>query len=168
MIEDKLNIQSEIQKVIDAFKEKYANRTFSGRHPELGKMINCPICTRRHRASQVCHQQFVKVLTPPEGLTSLTKFQIFGRAAFAKKRLRPHHSKKLLQLIQRTQELFWIHYGCWPSTETKSAEQVAMEVVRREARAALEKEYHDKRSKTQSMQHNSCRINRGLVEISHV
>lgn len=78
-------------------------RSFSGRHPELGKMINCQFCGFRHRENErKCEQKFAEKdsvvygeLKPPEGLTQLTKKQILGAAAFAKCRLRPHSNRYL-------------------------------------------------------------------------
>jgi len=172
MGDPEFDVKAEVQKAIEHFRQEFKNRSFAGRHPELGKMIKCGVCNRRHRSSEVCHQRFAKErvkhqhlirsgeLTPPEGLTELTKFQVLGRATFAKKRAKPHYSKKRLQLVQRTIELYPLHEGIWPSTETKSAEMVAMQVARREARAELEKKRHNKRSALQDIQHRSRKINR--------
>lgn len=33
------------------------DRSFSGRHPELGKMINCQVCHRRHRVVDVTYRE---------------------------------------------------------------------------------------------------------------
>lgn len=33
-------------------------RSFSGRHPELGRMIKCQVCRNRHRESIKCKQKF--------------------------------------------------------------------------------------------------------------
>ena len=95
-MEDQTEDRTEDQKIAEAkqlvadaiakLKIGMADRTFSGRHPELGKMVKCQICLTRHRAAQVCRQRFVTELVPPDGLTSLTKKQIHGAAAFAKKR----------------------------------------------------------------------------------
>jgi len=86
-------------------------RSFSGRHSELGKMINC-ICGLRHRANErACIQKFATTsregdpiqgeLVPPEGLTQLTKRQIFGAAMFAKKRINPHSNRYLQARINK-------------------------------------------------------------------
>lgn len=163
MTEDKFDVKLEVQKAIEKFRKEFADRSFSQRHPELGRMINCAVCFLRHRSSQVCHQRFVKELTPPEGLTGLTKFQLLGRAAFAKKRIKPHYSKKRLQLVQRTVELYPVHSGIWPSTPEKSVEVVTMQMARREAREGLEKEYAVKRARLQDAQYRNRRINHGLV-----
>jgi len=43
----------------DQFFEDRSNLTFSGRNPELGKMINCGVCNRRHRFAHTCVQNYV-------------------------------------------------------------------------------------------------------------
>src|SRR6267142_6448767 len=51
-------IETDAQKAAaKAIKEIHA-RSFSGRYPELGKMIKCSVCNRRHRASVVHEQKF--------------------------------------------------------------------------------------------------------------
>src|ERR1035437_9182350 len=80
------------------------DRSFIGRHPELGKMVNCKFCGRRHREKELkCEQHFVtknkdgdKVqgeLIPPAGLTGLTARQVLGAQYFAKKRIRQHSNR---------------------------------------------------------------------------
>jgi hypothetical protein len=81
-------------------------RSFSGRHPELGKMIKCQVCGRRHRENErKCEQQFVQLWVdedmetgektigyatlPPEGM-KFTKRMKDGAATFKGKRLKPH------------------------------------------------------------------------------
>ena len=162
----------ELQKAIDKFRADHKNKSFSQRNLALGKMINCAVCDRRHRSSQVCVQRFAvnkktnqtMELRPPDGLTDLTKFQVLGRKQFAGKRINPHYSKKRLQLIQRVIELYPHHEGIWPTMHGKPAELVAMHMARREAREALSRERNEKRSQKQSAQHRSRRINRGLLQ----
>jgi hypothetical protein len=78
------------------------SRSFAGRHPELGRMINCQFCSLRHRENErKCSQTFAKTeegvvygeLTPPEGLTKLTARQVLGAQRFAKKRINPHSNR---------------------------------------------------------------------------
>lgn len=38
------------------FEKEFKRRSFSGRNPELGKMIKCALCDRRHRETQ-CHMK---------------------------------------------------------------------------------------------------------------
>ena len=160
-----------LKEALDGYHEAQKFKSFSARHPELGRMVNCAVCGERHRSIHVCEQRFAvnkKTKLPMEmvvlpGLTGLTKNQIIGRAAFAKKRIKPHHSKKLLQLVQRTIEIYPLNEGLWPSTETKSAEQVTMEVSRREARAELGFKRKSRKVALQLAQYNSRRINNGLL-----
>jgi hypothetical protein len=49
----KINLLSPAQQAVAKaamdFEEAFYNRSFSGRNPELGKMIKCTECGRRHR-----------------------------------------------------------------------------------------------------------------------
>jgi|SRR5579859_849618 len=92
------------------------SRSFSGRHPELGKMINCPVCSRRHRSFIVCEQKFttgrydlrdpkpllIAGVTPEtETVVESRKVRaVFGARLFAKKRLHPHPNKRALRFIE--------------------------------------------------------------------
>jgi hypothetical protein len=79
------------QKAAEAALAEIHDRSYAGRHPELGRMINCALCGLRHRENWVrkCEQKFAEKdgvvygeLKPPEGLTHLTKNQIIGKARF--------------------------------------------------------------------------------------
>jgi hypothetical protein len=132
------------------------NRSFSGRNPQLGRMVKCQICGRRHRENwevggvkYMCVQQFARpryhfsvteigeivptpvdqrpdnepalyeqnweiVPTPVDQRPELIANQkthkgLYGAAAFAKKRLLPHHNRRDLLLVQRTIELYPEH-----------------------------------------------------------
>lgn len=49
-IEPEFKTSPEVIAAADAALGGIADRSFSGRHAELGKMINCKVCNRRHRA----------------------------------------------------------------------------------------------------------------------
>lgn len=119
------NVSAELQKAIDSVMESITCGSYSQRHPELGKMVKCQVCSRRHRASQKCEQVFTyrigdyelfredeKGELVPDYRTAMrpnerhTKRQVAGSAAFAKKRLKPHPSKMKLLFIQKTREIF--------------------------------------------------------------
>ena len=55
---------------LEAAKQRFAKelpmRSFSGRNPELGPMINCTMCGRRHRDNEK-HSESVKYLKVNEG-----------------------------------------------------------------------------------------------------
>jgi hypothetical protein len=153
-----------VQQAIEKFREDFKHRSFSQRNPDLGKMVNCQVCNLRHRSSQICHQRHVVELVPPDGLTELTKFQVLGRKQFSGKRINPHYSKKRIQLVQRTIELYPLHDGIWPGGHGLTPEVMAMHMARREALEGLQRERNERRSQKTSAQHRSRRINRGLLQ----
>jgi hypothetical protein len=79
-------------------------RSFSGRHPELGKMVKCQVCSRRHREQITkCVQVFSKDAQNNE--RSLARVRqtvktVFGAAQFKGKRLRPPLSKRANQFVE--------------------------------------------------------------------
>jgi hypothetical protein len=102
--------------------EEIKRRSFSGRHPELGKMIKCAVCNLRHRDSIKCEQKFVElwieedletgektsiyaVLLPSRGRRNLTLKQTYGAAIVKGKRLHPHPNRRNLQLIEQVRAL---------------------------------------------------------------
>lgn len=116
-------------------------RSFSERHPELGKMINCPFCDRRHRSAIKCTQRF-KILwidedvetgkfeyqyatVPLPGQTPTIK-AILGAAAFAKKRKHPHPSRRNHQLIRLVRRLIPDEYT---QEDLKDARELAQEML---------------------------------------
>lgn len=101
------------------------NRSFSGRNPELGKMIKCPVCQTRHRAAKKCEQKFVELFVEEDLETGEktvvyavaaqpkdyeissqisaqqpTMKQVLGAATFKGKRRHSHPNKRGLQFIQ--------------------------------------------------------------------
>lgn len=52
-------ISAELQAALDDAEKIIEGRTFSDRHPELGKMISCRVCGTRHRKNEKkCEQVF--------------------------------------------------------------------------------------------------------------
>jgi hypothetical protein len=43
------SVSEELQKAVEAALTNIGDRSFSARHPELGKMVNCQVCGTRHR-----------------------------------------------------------------------------------------------------------------------
>lgn len=149
MDEQKPDIKQLVADAIAKFREEHAWKSFSGRHPELGKMKNCAVCGLRHRAIKVCKQ---KILTPAAN----TRKGVYGAAAFAKRRIKPHHSHALLQLVQLTQDLFDNYYPRIADPEK------AMHAARGQALQELRRKRRTIRAGVQQRQHESRQINRGL------
>jgi hypothetical protein len=128
-------------------------RSYSERHPELGKMIKCQVCRSRHRSSQKCEQKFKQLwidedvetgefsiqyaIVPLPGQNGTPK-SIVGAAYFAKKRKNPHPSKRKLQFIELVRKLIPDEYT---QEDLKDARELAAEIL------GLNKTFADKCSK---------------------
>jgi hypothetical protein len=136
-----------LKAAVERYKARFEARSYSERHPELGKMLKCQICLTRHRSLKVCRQKFATDTHDPrpEGekkllVASQTTIKgVWGALGFAKKRRKPHHSHALLRLVQRTQDLFPKYYPDQindPEKAMKAARGEALAGIRRERKAA--------------------------------
>lgn len=121
-----------LEEIANAEKE-IRGRSFSGRRPELGKMIKCQVHGFRHREFEFglkCEQKFTNRIGDYELLreevdqqtgeiklvpayrtaqqpdSQPTKRQVVGAAAFARKRVTPRYSPLARLLVYRTREIF--------------------------------------------------------------
>lgn len=102
---------------VDAALQAIRERSYAGRHPELGKMIKCQVCGLRHRQNEpVCAQKIVIAMKPgklDKGTNLLGEIRTpwnparhtLGAAFFAKKRINKHPSKRQFQLIRLVRQL---------------------------------------------------------------
>jgi len=107
VVSEQANAASEdLLKAVESFKESFRDRSFSGRNKDLGKMIKCRVCSRRHRSSQVCEQHFAKVrIGHSEEYRQTESVDPKPRLGIGpKKRIKPHFSKRRLILVQRVKE----------------------------------------------------------------
>lgn len=114
---------------VDAATQAIADirgRSFSGRHPELGKMIKCQVCGRRHRAVETHEQKFAtgkhdirdpKLLMiageTPETETVIESRKIrkiFGASMFKGKRKKPPLNKRTNELVQLAKSFVPMEY----------------------------------------------------------
>jgi hypothetical protein len=124
-------------------------------------MINCYVCDQRHR-EPVCVPKYYEIeYEMSDGTTEkvemiasqTTRKGVYGAAAFAKKRFLPHHSKKNLQLVQLTQQLYPQHAVYYPQPED------AMKEARKEARRLLKKRRNAQRKIKAAQQEIARSIN---------
>jgi len=113
---DEQIVSPEVAQAADKALKEIRSRSFSGRHPELGKMVKCQVCERRHRSSIVCEQKFstgrydlrdpkpllIAGVTPEtETVVESRKIRaLIGARLFAKKRLHPHPNKRMLRFVE--------------------------------------------------------------------
>lgn len=116
--------------------EEIRNRSFSGRHPELGKMINCLVCDLRHRDSIKCQQKFVELFIEEDletgekttiyATSGKTRFGVVGAKSFKGRRLKPHLSKRKLQFVELIRSMLPMEYT---EEELKQAKKKAARIL---------------------------------------
>lgn len=143
MSDEKFQIKPEVEKAIAEFREKQLVKSFSQRHPELGKMIKCQICSRRHRTSEICLQIFAKDKNEVELVA-----QGYGHG---KGRMTRHWNKRSLELVDLTRQLILTYPN--DMADFKKARSRALNILR--------KRWHERSAKIQRQQKLSRRINRG-------
>lgn len=161
-------VSQEVQYAVNKALESIEDRSFSGRHPELGKMIKCQVCRLRHRDAIKCTQRFTElyieedletgVKTTVFAVAPQTRNGIVGAAQFKGKRLRPHPNRSKLMFIERVREIF-------PTTVPNDQKefQDALKLARKIVGRQLRKEARLEAKKHRRQQDVSRRINRGLA-----
>lgn len=152
MIQINLLTDQEISRLqaVARFHRLFRLRSYSERHPELGKMVRCH-CGRRHyeAESKLCPQPVYSVVA------KLGKF--WRPHALKGKRLLPHHSAKMLQLVQRTQDKF-------PEFQPFFSDaKEAMKEARTEVQRELKKERKAEAKRLRKQHRLARRINFGLA-----
>ena len=149
------------------------SRSFAGRHPELGKMVNCPVCDLRHRDSQKCEQKFKELWIeedletgekeiiyatppPPPNRRQTTKMIVGAKQFKGKRRLhRPNPNE--LHMIELTRKFFPNFEGIFDTEEKqmKAARKLAIWMFHH-----IRKRKAEKRRRQQDI---SRKINNGLL-----
>ena len=124
-----MNEEQKLKEAIDQTLAAIQSRSFSQRHLELGRMIKCQVCNKRHR------EPTCKLIYAMDAEGKPRMVERAGRASFAKKRFHPHPNRRGLQLVQRTQQLFGENNPYIPDP------QDCMEYSRTQASRELKKEY---------------------------
>lgn len=178
-------VTQEVTDLIEKALGDIRGRSFSGRNPELGKMIKCQVCSRRHRApldkdgnpQTTCEQRFVvkhylqefneETQTWGEEVPVLaqtsqkTRNGVIGTKPFKGKRINPHPSKIKLLFVEKTRKAFeYLRFDLdGPKEEVQAnlhkARQLAAMWIRIERKLDTKDRNH--------MQQTSRRINRGLA-----
>lgn len=191
--EEKFVPSAELQAAIGEALATIAGRSYSERHPELGKMFKCVICGRRHRAVQqlfthsgnvkradgvvvTCNVQYAvdyieEDLDTGEKETffrfATPKYGLVGPSAFKGKRRMSHPNKKNLQLVELTQELFPNYEDkplLFPDGDVRIPDaREAMHAARSEATTILRRGIRAARKRKNAQSSLSRRINLGLA-----
>jgi hypothetical protein len=157
------NVKEAVAAAIAKFEEEHRFKSFSERNPQLGKMIKCQVCKKRHRKYLICVQVFALDSVEVD-LETGEKTSIYrtapgrGRTQFKGKRLKPHLSKPKLLFINRVREL--LDYD--EDTDLESdVFKIALKAARKKAGRQLRKEARFKRSQRNARRAKARRINGG-------
>jgi hypothetical protein len=165
----------DVKKAVADAVESHRDKSFAGRNPQLGKMINCGICKARHRSHIKCEQVFaVKHYeqefndetgeydpeVPVFATAAHTKRGVYGAQAFKGKRIKPHLNRRAQMFIERVRKIFTASEDIDQESELFKE---ALKIARKKAARQLRKEYRVKANEKRDQQELSRRINEGLL-----
>ena len=143
--------KTSLQISIDNFKKILGARSFGGRHPELGAMVNCGVCGRRHRSNVVCEPVYSAEAKP--------RHRLIPKA----KRYNPHHNQHDLRLIEKTREITRQNVPRNGAHFPLLSVEQLMKTSRLAAERRLDEEREKEAKRIRRQQDVSRRINRGLL-----
>jgi hypothetical protein len=153
--------QSEVDAAAAKFREAFAERNFSQRHEELGKMIDCHLCGVRHREGDPLFKNSRAHAEQKRATQEVASLGSVPRSNFAKPRFNPHHGAKQIQFAQLSAKIHEEDIAPYfrpdpehPDNLIRRAQRIAAKFLRRlwiKPRVAYK-----------HMQDHSRRINAGL------
>lgn len=143
---------------VSKFQAEQYSKSFSERNPDLGKMIKCQICTRRHRSSQVCEQRFALYEDDTPVMAPLTGKSFLRSVGQLPKRINRHPNKFGLQLIERTRIVF--HRDFPPIEDTPEEAAESLKLARKKAFKELQMARKSESRRIRLQQKESRRANR--------
>ncbi len=119
-----------VKRAADAFFAERETKSFSERHPELGKMVNCYVCGTRHRSARVCVPTYAVIPgeTDEQGqpvfriASQYTRKGVMG-AKSVKGRILKHRNARGLQVLERATILFRQDIVSFPSLTRESVDE---------------------------------------------
>lgn len=118
--------QKQVNELAEEFLNNRAKLPFSERKPELGKMINCPVCNLRHRSAKICTPVYAtsrtKTVVDDKGETvpapmladQTTRKGVYGAAAF-RGRIKKHRNRWGLLVLERATKIYNKEMSFYPS-----------------------------------------------------
>jgi hypothetical protein len=148
---------AELEAAAERFRKEFAERSFSGRHEELGKMINCRLCGRRHREGD----PLVKDSTAHNNRHLLDVPSRY--VAFKKQRINPHHNDRIRRFGRLTKKIFDEDIAPYFHADTPEEQENLVRRAQRRAARILRRFWITPRLARKHMQDVSRRVNRGLL-----
>ena len=162
-----------VKRAADAFFAERETKSFSERHPELGKMVNCYVCGTRHRSARVCVPTYAVI---PDEMdeqgqpvfriaSQYTRKGVYGAKNF-KGRILKHRNAWGLQVLERATIIFRQDIASFPSLTTESIYLTKEEKAERDkelerfGRVALSRSLNELRKKRADRRHKFHKIAR--------
>lgn len=93
---------SKLAEAVKKFNEQFAERSFGQRHEELGKMINCRLCGRRHRAGDPLIKESTSHGPQPFADRVMPSRAVY----FAKRHINQRHNSKVHEFAQLAEKIY--------------------------------------------------------------
>ena len=116
-----------LEKMVQTYLDEREVKSFSARHPELGKMVNCYVCGLRHRAAKICTPVYVtsktetveaedgSIVPAPMLASQLTRKGVYGAKQFARQRILKHRNRWSLMVLDRATQYYRKEMSFYPS-----------------------------------------------------
>lgn len=170
---------NKLQQEIEKFEKGQRAKTYSERHPELGRMIKCAKCGRRHYSIKVCEMKYATHRSSNKGgvpyyedespmyapledqFGSPNKGAIFGAAQFKGRRVKPHPHPLVNEIFDRASRNFKLKEQ--QLAEAGDQEQADFTVAFRAAKKHISNRIRRQKKLMRRQQDISRRINVGLI-----
>lgn len=155
-----------VQKALDAFNAERTAQSFSGRNPELGKMVNCPVCDRRHRSSHTCtpiHSEVIRYdendneVKVPLVANQNTRKGVHGAKNFRGRILR-HRNAWGLQVLERTLKIYREDIESFPNATDEDKDKLG--------KSSLSRALNEKRAERAARRRSLFQITRTSRQIN--
>lgn len=157
-------VHNTIEAAVAEFQAQREGKSFSERHPELGRMIKCQVCGRRHRSVRICIPVYAKDKNGVPRYGSPVMYDSKNRPVIipsrhGRGRFNRHRNALGLQTIERATLIYRDEKQWFPNIDDKEDEKLGMRSLSH-AMNGLRKERKSRRRRLLKITKASRRINR--------
>lgn len=154
-------VNPELVAAVEKFKEQFAERSFSQRHEELGKMIDCRLCGIRHREGDPLFKFSAAHGEQKRATQETPSWHNKDRVNFSKPRFNPHHGAKQIAFAQLSAKIYEEDIAPYFSPDSEHPDSLIRR-AQRQAAKFLRNLWIKPRIAYKHIQEHSRRINAGL------
>lgn len=154
-------VKESVEAAAEKFRQAFAERSFSERNEDLGKMIDCPFCQIRHRAGDLIFRNSRAHGEQKRATQEMPSLGSVPRSNFAKPRFRPHHGDKQIQFAQLSEKIYEEDIKPFFQADPEHPDNLIRRAQRKAAKF-LRRLWIKPRIAYKHMQEHSRQINAGL------